>query len=581
MKWLNNISVRAKLLLISVPLAIALLASIIVMASEMKQVEKQVTEIYYDVLYTASSALVNGDRDFYQSLIGATGYRELSKTEGIDKSIVDGYLNDYYSNSAQVLERIGVAIEAASRDERLYREMKTSSGYTLEEMEDIFKKDFETWGTSYNVAAGVGDWSDFNLKFDNARGRINEMQELVEEWAGQEYERLQHMIANKIIAVSLVFGLLMLLIAITVISAIRMLRIGIKTVTNNLDELAQGNLNVSFPEENDIGKDDIGAITRSAKMLSDKLSEVMGKSNEMAGELTRSGTELADSANQAVLASGQVTDAVTEISKGAISQAESVEAAAGDTDDMGRNIENIAGDVSEMDRYVEEMKEACDKAMSALDRLIQQSSEVTASVKEIGDTISSTNESAKSISDFTQAITDIATQTNLLSLNASIEAARAGDAGRGFAVVADEIRALADQSSRSADEIKTIVNTLLKDAASSVAVMEKLNDSFGVQAKQLDDTKNNMETMSVNVDKVKDTSADITGRVAELNEEKNDLMEIISDLSAISEENAASTEETNASMEELNATFTMIGESALKLQTLASDLTDTISYFRV
>ena len=581
MKWLNNISVRAKLLIISVPLAIALLVSVIVMASEMNQVEKQVTEIYYDVLYTASSALLNGDRDFYQALLGATGYRELKNMEGMDAALVDGYLADYDDNTSQVLQRMNTAMEAASRDNTLCNEMKTASGLSFAETRDEFQKEFEAWQMSYNVRTNTGDWTDFNLKFDNARERINEMQELLEQWADEEYKHLQKVIANKIFLVSLVFGILMLLIAIIVVSAIRMLRIGIKTVTKNLDELAGGKLNVEFPDDSEIGKDDVGTITRSAKLLSAKMTEVMSKSNEMAKELTAAGTELADSADQASMASEQVTDAVTEISKGAVSQAESVETAAGDTDDIGRNIENIAGNVQDMDRYAEEMKDACDKAMDALDKLIKQSEEVTASVKDIGATISSTNESARSISEFTQAITDIATQTNLLSLNASIEAARAGDAGRGFAVVADEIRALADQSSHSADEIKSIVDRLLADAASSVAVMEKLNESFGIQSRQLEDTKNNMETMNGNVVKVKDTSADITGRVAELTDAKNGLMEIISDLSAISEENAASTEETNASMEELNATFTLISESATKLQALAADLTDTISYFRV
>ena len=90
-----------------------------------------------------------------------------------------------------------------------------------------------------------------------------------------------------------------------------------------------------------------------------------------------------------------------------------------------------------------------------------------------------------------------------------------------------------------------------------------------------------METMNGNVKNVKDTSTNISTRIASLNDAKNGLMEIISDLSAISEENAASTEETNASMEELNATFTMINESANHLQGLAADLEDTVSYFKV
>ena len=90
-----------------------------------------------------------------------------------------------------------------------------------------------------------------------------------------------------------------------------------------------------------------------------------------------------------------------------------------------------------------------------------------------------------------------------------------------------------------------------------------------------------MESMSVNVTSVKNTSSGISKQVSMLNEAKNGLMGIISDLSAISEENAASTEETNASMEELNATFTIISESAGRLQGLAEELKNNISYFKV
>ena len=206
---------------------------------------------------------------------------------------------------------------------------------------------------------------------------------------------------------------------------------------------------------------------------------------------------------------------------------------------------------------------------------------MTLSVEGIGDSIVSTNESVKMISEFTQAITDIAAQTNLLSLNASIEAARAGEAGRGFAVVADEIRQLADQSGTSADKIRGIVDKLLANSEASVRELKKLNDSFAVQAKQLDSTKSDMEVMSSNVSNVSATSGNISGRVATLTDAKNALTEIVSDLSAISEENAASTEQTNASMEELNATFTIISDSASKLQRLAKELEDNISFFKL
>ena len=354
-----------------------------------------------------------------------------------------------------------------------------------------------------------------------------------------------------------------------------------KTIAENVDTLSEGELNLKVDPEMVRRADELGIIATGVHNLYEKLTDIITRSHNTSEDLNRQSVDLADSASQASEASGLVTDAISEISKGAVAQAESVENAVMHTDDIGRNIEDITADVKEMDSYAEEMKEACDKAMDALEKLIRQSDEVTASVKDIGDTITSTNESAKTISEFTQAITDIATQTNLLSLNASIEAARAGDAGRGFAVVADEIRQLADQSSESADKIKNIVEKLLADSASSVNVLEKLNESFGVQAKQLDSTKTNMETMSGNVGHVKNTSTHITDRVTSLNEAKNGLMEIISDLSAISEENAASAEQTNASMEELNATFTIISEAAGRLQNLANEMAENISFFKM
>ncbi|MBR1853491.1 MAG: methyl-accepting chemotaxis protein [Lachnospiraceae bacterium] len=586
MKAINNMSIKIKLLLLTIPLIASIVIAVIFAGVEINSTEEKVTKVYYDTLYKVNSELTNADRDFYQAMLGATQYYDLVNGYGdMPADLMTQYLpeklDDYTTNKQQVLDNVDAAVEIAKTNEELYRNLKAEDGSSFEDAVAAFKKDFAEWEKIFDVENNTGDWGSFNDEFTLTRTTLNDMQDITEQWALEEHALLAKENAAIIRNSAIIFVLIIIALAVFAVMIVLQITGGITMVTDNLNELAKGNLTQTFPEDSQIGKDEVGQIQMSAKQLALKLREVIEKTKDMSGKLTDAGSNLSDSASQAAQASGQVTDAVTEISKGAVSQAESVESAAGDTDEMGTNIETIASNVIEMDQYANEMKQACDTAMDALNGLIRQSEEVTKSVKDIGDSIVSTNESVKMISEFTQAITDIAEQTNLLSLNASIEAARAGEAGRGFAVVADEIRQLADQSSTSADKIRGIVDNLLANSEESVVELKKLNASFDVQAKQLDSTKTDMETMSANVGSVSSTAENISGKVSLLTDSKNGLTEVISDLSAISEENAAATQETNASMQELNATFTFISDSATRLQELAVELAQTIDYFKV
>ncbi|MCR4902520.1 MAG: methyl-accepting chemotaxis protein [Butyrivibrio sp.] len=350
-------------------------------------------------------------------------------------------------------------------------------------------------------------------------------------------------------------------------------------IVSSLKSLSEGKLSIDIDKSALTREDELGIIARSTQELDEELADVIRVTKALSKDVTKSGDELSSSSDQASQASEQVTIAVDEISRGAVSQAESIQTSASNTNDIGFDIDSISDNVNELSEYTVSMKTACNGAMDALSQLLDQNATVIEQMHIIDEQIKSTNEAVQDISQASDIITSISSQTNLLSLNASIEAARAGDAGKGFAVVATEIGQLAEQSREAAVKINKIVENLVIESQKSVDTLEELNKGIEEQNKQLDSTKQDMTAMVNDVDSVASSSENISGRIQTLNGSKNSLIDIIQDLSAISEENAASTEETNASMEELNATFEVISNSARALKNLAMQLDEKISFF--
>ncbi|WP_242826404.1 methyl-accepting chemotaxis protein [Butyrivibrio sp. VCB2001] len=223
---------------------------------------------------------------------------------------------------------------------------------------------------------------------------------------------------------------------------------------------------------------------------------------------------------------------------------------------------------------------ASEVSSASLSSLQESSGEMTAKIDEISVTIQRTQEAVDTISEKVEGITNIATQTNLLSLNASIEAARAGDAGKGFAVVAQEIGKLAEDSKVMADDIKKQMEQLLEQAKAAVVAAKDVKNANLEQQASLGDTIQSINGMISDINETVGGVQTISSGAERCDTSKNAVEDAMSALSAISEENAASSQETGASMQELSATVTTLAGSANGLKEIAGRLNRDIEFFK-
>ena len=322
-------------------------------------------------------------------------------------------------------------------------------------------------------------------------------------------------------------------------------------------------------------------MARAVDGLLQRMTAIMSRLKASADHLYEEGNSLDEMAKQCSNTTDDVSRAVEEISKGAVSQAEEIQNASGQIAQMGTVIEDIVTNVNNLTEASDAMGKAGDESTETMQNLSASNDKTSEAIGMIGEQIRLTDESIKKISVATELITSIASQTNLLSLNASIESARAGEAGRGFAVVATEIQKLAVQSNDAAVEIQQIISKLISESQKTMDEMKQADVLMKEQQEKLNDTKMKFGEVSTGIDVSKDGTEKIRVCADSCNSARTRVIDVISNLSAISEENAASAQETTASMEELNATINMLANEATKLKEISSDLNEEMKFFRV
>lgn len=326
-------------------------------------------------------------------------------------------------------------------------------------------------------------------------------------------------------------------------------------------------------------KDEIGMIAEAVANLHRELREIIGVIQNQGIKLSESNKLFAKGFADIVQTVDNVNVAVEEIATASTSQAQETSTASSHIVDIGNAIDSNSTSVGALEESIEKMNTLATESVTELAELTRINEWTTETIRAVTEQTDRTNQSAEKINEAVVAIEDIASQTNMLSLNASIEAARAGESGRGFAVVAEQIRKLAEDSANSAEQIEAIVRELIANSADGVGKMHDLSDASKVQAERLENTTKAFDDLQREIKEVSVNSKQIFEQTGSINQLKNGVSSVIEQLAAIAEENAASTQQTSASMFTLAENIDKCKEETSTLSDLSEQLNEQTGRF--
>lgn len=486
----KNMKIAVKLLLIAVPLELLCLLLLNQFVAEVNRTYSDTKSSLYDELYVCSNNLLNADRDIYQC---AVSIAEAMLSPSMTAERQTAVLADYNTNVQEIQSRVTAAIESIQANPALFSEFREeASQLTAAELYAAYQTEFAAWQASYDIATNTGDLVAQNQYFNSTRNTINTLVDLVDQYA------LKHLADseaynNRLTTVNAcVFIAMLLLVALFALIVLRYIGNKTRYATNICTEIANGNFDVTVDPAT-ISRDELGQLCKATDNILLRLNTYVSYIQEITTVLDSiSGGELkielkqdyhgefapvktalesiSHTLNSALRkiseATGQVRTGSSQISIAAQNLAEGASEQAG-------TIEEIAATVEEVSAQVADTAENSQVVSNIVKETEEKSIQGSEQMRSMLEAVEAISESSDAISKINKVIEDIAFQTNILALNASVEAARAGNAGKGFAVVAEEVRNLA---AKSAEASKT-TSELIANSRTKVVEGEKIAEA--------------------------------------------------------------------------------------------------------
>lgn len=528
---------------------------VFILESSKKQITDSVKHTMVDVVNTTSKIMEN----------------EISNS-GVDDLDYDGYANNLLDVKLEGMDSAYMYV-VQNDGTMLYHPTKEKVGQPVENA--VIKGVVQQLQDGKKPGTAVVEY-DFNgtTKY-SAYTILNNENILV--LTADESEALAGITTVTGVAVGISAIVVLLAIIICFILGRRLMRPLVK-VSTIIEEIANGDINADFGMVKETN-DEIGLIIEKMKELTQSLGNIVGKIRNSSDTMSSNSYELNDTSSQTLAANNEISKAVEDVAEGSTGMAASISKINENLLEMSNETKDINESVNEIRNQTTAVQDSS-KIMNDKIKSMQDSShKMDEGISAISKRIETVNTTVDKVSNIVSVIEEISSETNLLSLNASIEAARAGDAGKGFAVVAQEIRVLSDNTNTELENIKQIISSLVEECRYCVQASGTIVEDNAKQKEEIKAVLDEFGSLDEQIQKTAEKADEIEELVTAMIELNDDITKSSNSLTDVSAANAAATEEMNANIEELNAMMHGVSEMAEHMNNESDGLKEALSFF--